>query len=396
MAYINFKEEKVVAEKQLDKRKHNNENMYGYILKHKDSLSGYFPSEKYSYTRFNDKIIGKKDILGEEDFLVISDEDIVCSKFTNCKFTNVKFKSCRFVACTFDSCEFSAGGVIFENCILIKEDSDKLPALNRKDNLSCRFYNCSVYAKFLNSDISYVIFEESKIDNTSFEQSSMKNIIINKSEIKNIKIEDCDFSGGKIISTYIVDFEFNDKSRTKFDEKTFFDKIQPRVKDKAEYEGIYMTYETIANKFKENTLNNNFGEYYYLGKCTERKCIPIIPRIWSYIYWLVCGYGERAEYALLSGIVIMLIFSVIYLFTGVEINGENVNYTISTLNQITISKLMRDLNETITLSVGVFGGVGAINCNPTETSYFVSHIEIILGIVMMGIGIGALTRKIIR
>ena len=58
----------------------------------------------------------------------------------------------------------------------------------------------------------------------------------------------------------MVNFSFEDKFLTKFDEKTFFDKIEPRVKDKQEYEGIYTVYESIADKFKDNTLTSNFGE----------------------------------------------------------------------------------------------------------------------------------------
>ena len=82
-------------------------------------------------------------------------------------------------------------------------------------------------------------------------------MVIN-SEFKRIRIEDCDLSGAKIIDTYIIDLDFTDKMKTKFDQKTFFDQIKLREKNRDEYEGIYMTYETIADKFKENSLNNNF------------------------------------------------------------------------------------------------------------------------------------------
>lgn len=396
MAYVNFKEEKVKVNNQLEKRKHNNEKLYSYILKHKDSISGYYPSDKYSFNIFNSATFGKKGVLGEEEFHIICKEDIVCTKFIDCKFTNVKFIDCRFVACVFDSCDFGGGGVVFENCFMIKTDSDRLPALNRKDNLSCGFYNCNIYAKFLNCDISYIIMEDSKIINTTFEQSSMISIIMNKCELNKITFEDCDFSGGKIVETYIVDLTFNDKYKTKFDEKNFFDKVEPRVKDKQEYEGIYMTYETLANKFKENSLNNNFGEYYYLAKRTESKCIPFMAKVRSYICWLTCGYGERPEYALFSGIAIIIIFAFLYLFSGVIINGDEINYGLTTLYTISFSDFIRHINETINLSVGAFGGLGCINCEPTEFSYFLTNIEIVIGIIMMGLGIGTLTRKIVR
>ena len=52
MAYINFKEEKAKGKFQLDERKKNNEILYKSILKHKDSLTGFYPNLKYSFKRF--------------------------------------------------------------------------------------------------------------------------------------------------------------------------------------------------------------------------------------------------------------------------------------------------------------------------------------------------------
>ncbi|MEG2058188.1 MAG: pentapeptide repeat-containing protein, partial [Romboutsia sp.] len=166
------------------------------MLKHKDkNLVGYRPSSKYSYMNFNGEEIGKKGILDEVNFYEINNEDIVCTRFKDCNFKNVRFKECKFIGCKFENCEFGDGGVVFENCILIKEDTEKSPSLNKKDNLSCEFYNCNMYVKFLNSDISFNIFENCNISDTSFEQTFMKSVIINKSELNMITIKDCDMSG---------------------------------------------------------------------------------------------------------------------------------------------------------------------------------------------------------
>lgn len=396
MPYINFKEENTVTRKQIEIRKKNNTKLYIELMKNRYNLEGYTPSEKYSYLDVVDTEIGKKGVLEENNFYEIENEDIVCSKFINCKFNNVKFKHCRFVACTFEGCSFGAGGVVFENCIMIKEDSEKLPSLNRKDNLSCEFNDCNIYAKFLGSDISFCMFNNCSINDTYFEESSMRNVIIADSYLKMITVEDSDFCGLKVINTYIENLEFNDKNCTKFDEKTYFDKIPIKTKTREEYEGIYMIYQAIADKFKENSLNNNFGEYYYLCKCTQRKCVSFFQKILSGIYFITCGYGERPEYALLSSISIIIIFAILYLFSGIDINNEIVMYNFKTIGNFNIGRLFRDLNETINLSVGMFGGVGFNTAKPTESSYMLSNIEMLIGILMMGVGIGTLTRKIVR
>ena len=396
MSYVNFKEEKYTANKQLLKRKKNNDEVITYMIKNKDKLTQYYPNEKYSFRKIIDEFIGKKGILDEANFKQIQNEDIICGEFEQCDFENVKFKNCRLIGCKFENCNFSEGGVIFENCILIKEDTEKSPSLNKKDNLSCGFYDCNIYIKFLNSDISFNIFENCNMKNTSFEQNNMKSITIKNSELSMITIQDCDLSGAKILDSYIKDLDFNDNYKTKLDEKTFFDKINPRENTKAEYEGIYMTYETIADKFKENSLNNNFGEYYYQGKCMQRKSLKFLPKIESYLYWITCGYGERVEYSLFSSLGIVIIFTIIYLFTGISIGGEDVRYTFMTIGQLSMMRFIKDINEAFNLSVGMFSGVGFNNAQPTEFSYMVSNIEMIIGFIMMGVLIGTLTRKIIR
>lgn len=396
MAYINFKEENYAADKQLHKRRTNNDQLHRYLLKHKDEQDGYETHNKYCYNTFEGELIGKKGVFDEEHFHIICKEDIVATKFINCSFLNVKFLDCRFVACTFEDCNFAAGGVVFENCILIKEDAESTPSLNKKDNLSCEFNNCDMYVKFLNSDLSYAIFEKCKLKNVSIEQTMMRSTIIHNCELDVVTFEDCDLCGAKFLQTYIKDLDFNDKYKTKFDEKTFFDKIQPVEKTRQEYEGIYMTYETLADKFKENTLNNNFGEYYYLGKSTERKTLDFWPKIASYISWITCGYGERPEFALYTGIGIIIFFAFLYLFTGVSMEGKDINYSVFNISGMSLSKFLKDFNETLNLSTGMFGGIGVNNGKPSELSYMVSNAEMIIGIIMMGLGIGTLTRKIVR
>ena len=396
MAYINFKEEAYATKNQLYKRKANNKNLFDNILKFKQLPQTYNPCIKYSFKVFYDEFFGKQDILYEDNFFNIENKDIICTKFIGCTFKNLKFKDCRFIGCVFDNCKFEGGGVSFENCSFVKEQSESKPSLNKYDNFSCHFINCNIYAKFLNCMLSFSIFEKCILKTTNFEQSSMNNTIIIYSNLDMIVFADCNLSGSKIVSTYIKDLDFKDKFQTKLDEKSFFDKIPIKLKTRDEYEGLYMTYQVLADKFKENSLNNNFGEYYYLCKKTQRKTLKIIPKLQSYLYCATCGYGERPEFSVYSSLIIILLFAILYLFLGVEIDNKTIIYDISTIKNISISKLLKDLNETLSLSIGAFGGVGIINCTPTEISYLLTNVEVLVGIVMMGLGIGALTRKVVR
>ena len=396
MAYVNFKEENYKLKIQLEKRKKNNEKNYSYILKHKKEMTDYNPDDRYSYETIENEFIGKKGILDEKDYYNISNSDIVCANFKDCTFANLKFINCRIIGCKFYDCKFILGGVIFENCIFIMEDSIQSPSLNNTTNYSCEFYNCEFYSKFKNSDLSYAIFENCLIKNTLFEICMMKSVIINKCELNKITISDSDLSGFKTHKCYIVDFEFDDKYKTKLDEKTFFDKLVEIKRDRQEYEGLYMTYETIADKFKENTLDNNFGEYYYLCKKIESKTLDPLPKIASFLYRIFCGYGERPFNALFLGIFFIILFAFLYLLIGVDIDNNYIIYNLETLKNFNFIQFIEDYNESLALSSGIFLGVGGYSCEPVQLSLLLSNIEMILGTVTVGVGIGAIVRKIIR
>lgn len=396
MAYINFKEENHVAMQQLKNRKENNDIILKKIQRDRTYLKDYSPYEKYSYKEFNNEVFGKQGVEDEQNFIKIEKKDIVCSKFTNCKFLNIKFKKCKFIGCTFENCDFLGGGVSFEGCTFVKADASGKPSLNKKDHFSCYFKGCKIYPEFLECDLSYTIFEDCLIKNAFFKKSDMIAVIIYNSELNMVDIQDSNLTGIKVVKTYIVDLEFTDKKRSKFDEKSYFDKIEIREGTKEEYEGVYTVYQSIANKFKENTLNNNFGEYYYLGKKTQRKALGFFPKVWSYLYFFTCGYGERPEYALYFSIVIMILFGFVYLITGIEIEGHNISYLNGSMNTVGLRKFLTYYNETLNLSIGMFAGVGFIKAEPDNISYTIANIEMIIGIVMMGVGIGTLTRKIVR
>ena len=393
MAYINFKEERYSINKQIENRKKNNSKVVSYILKNKDDLKDYTPCKQYSYKNFNGTTFGKGGLLDEADFRIVESKDIVCSKFIDCNFKNIRYKNCNFIGCIFENCTFNDGGVTFENCIFVKEGTEQLPSLNNKDNLGCYFYNCNMYARFLNCDLSMALFEECNIANTYFEMTYIRKGIIKNSKLDKIVFEDCNLCGFKTLDCYIIDLDFNDKDKTKFDEKTCFGKIEAVEKTKQEYEGIYMTYETIADKFKENNLINNFGEYYYLGKVAERKSVKkIVPKISSYFYWISCGYGQRAIYPVITSLAVIIICTILYLFMGIKI-GETEVVTFSTLLNSDFKTIMGYINESFNLSVGMFAGVGIDNSQPTPTTYMVSNIEMMIGLLMMGVGIATLVRK---
>ena len=77
-------------------------------------------------------------------------------------------------------------------------------------------------------------------------------------------------------------------------------------------------------------------------------------------------------------------------------DGKTIIYTFNNISTWNIGKFIKDFNEAFNLSVGMFAGVGIDNGKPTEIGYMVANLEMLIGIVLMGVGVGTLTRKAIR
>ena len=396
MTYVNFKEEVFVAKKQLNKRRNNNKKIFEKLLKSRDVYSEYTPNEKYSFKEHKELVLGGGHPKKEDEFEEIKDLDIICAKFIKCRFSNIKFTNCRFIGCYFEDCDFMGGGTVFQNCTFVKKDSDEKPNLNKEGNFSCEFNSCNIYAKFIYSTIEYIIFDKCNLKNTNFELSDMSSGMIFNSNLDMVIISDTDLSGAKIVNTYIKDLEFRDKDKSKMDEKTFIDKIKLREKTRDEYEGIYTVYENIADKFKDNNLNNNFGEYYFLCRKTQRKALKPLPKISSTLVLITCGYGERPIYAIYFSLFMILLFSILYLLFGIKVNEEIITYSNDLYKVLNIRIFFKDFNESLNLSVGMFAGIGLNEAQPSPRSYMLSNIEMIIGVLMMGVGIGALVKKIVR
>lgn len=397
MPYINFKEENYKLSKQIQKRKTNNINIRRRIVENHNLINDYADFEKYSFKQNKKQFIGCDKILKEENFRLIVGKNFICADFYNCRFENVRFLDCTFIGCNFDKCVFGGGGVVFENCTFTKQDSIKIPSLNMQDNLSSYFKDCKIYAKFKGCDLAYSIFENSILENTNFELSNMQSTAILNCDLYKIEISDCDFQKFKTSKCYIDSLEFNDKYMTTFDDKTFFDKLLERKKDRDEYEGIYTVYQNIADKYKQNNLNSNFGEYYYLAKREEHKTLNFWAKIESYLYWFSCGYGERPIYSIYSSLFIIILFAFLYLIFGIEVKEQLIQYgNIEVIKFLSLERFYRDFMESLFLSVSLFTGVGGESAVAMFSSYIIADIEMLIGIIMTGIGIGTLTRKIIR
>ena len=92
----------------------------------------------------------------------------------------------------------------------------------------------------------------------------------------------------------------------------------------------------------------------------------------------------------------IVLFAFSYLMVGIDIDGEIVKYNLTSIDSWTLREFIRDFNESFHLSVGMFSGIGVDRTKPTPMAYMVANMEMLIGVIMVGIATGTLTRKIIR
>lgn len=336
------------------------------------------------YTKIENKTI-KNQEYSKDEYKILLNRKIEYTTFENCKLKNIVFKNCSFTGSSFYKCTFE--NVVFEDCSFYYEKSITVFGQD------CVF----IQSSFKKCNIKKNIFKDITLENIKYIKCNMKDSIFSKANMYNIKIIDCDCRGFKVVDSKIENFEIEDECITKFDEYTFIDKIVVDNKNLKSYENASKLYRTISTKFENNNLLNYAGEYYYLHRIAERKVLIGKDKINSYMFWMVCGYGERPTYALITSIELVLIFAILYMFTGLNINEFTINYSqYSIHNLIYMPNLYRDFFKSLYFSITTFTTVGYGDITPVGWSVFLSGIEMLLGVTMVGVWTATLARKITR
>lgn len=340
---------------------------------------------RYPFTHVENKTIGTKSLNSRHIYKNISNKKIDYNKFIGCNFNNIKFENCTFFGSIFENCKFN--NVQFSHCNF--EDEEKVIALFKEN---CVFERCNFYQ----TNMKNIVFECAKFTEVKLSLSSIRNSIFNQCFIDSIIFSDCDLKSMKTIRTDINLLSFEDEFISKVDENTFIDLLKLNKKDKNEYENIFKAYKSISAVFEKNRLFNYAGEYYYLAKCAERKSLKGLEKVKSNIFYYSCGYGERPTFALISSLEIVLIFSIIYMFSGLCVNERIIHYNLNILSYLPRKLMYMDLIDCFYFSLVTFTTVGYGDIFPIGYSVLFSCVEMLLGVTMVGVWTATLARKITR
>ncbi len=349
-----------------------------------------FDREEYRFAKFNGLTMGRAQTGEDKAQAMVSSITFYYCDFDFCGFSNLCFQRCAFVGCNFSECYTLEFASVFENCRFMS----RFEGESHIEDAPCMFTNCELSARFVHSDLSMAVVEKCHFYFTNMEETSVKDAIFLECSFDTMKIGDCDFRNTKILKPKFIEFLIEDSlQRTKTSKHTYLGPIDFNPKEEREVRFAADVYSQFNELFENSKLMDISGEYFFLTKMTERINLKGFPRFRSFLGMVTCGYGERPSYSLLSALALVIVCGTLYMFLGVSSNNELLVFT------PTAGQLFPPLNELIVwyhFSLVTFSTVGYGNVVPVGGSLVVSAVEMVLGVIMVGIWVSTLVRKMVR
>lgn len=405
---MDFKKHSASVREVAGKRTEDNEVFYKEHLKQlvndgniseieitPDSLPGggefYELAEKeYKLARFSEVNFGKADAASEDDFVKVLDTCFYYCDFTMCGFNNIAFINCAFVGCKFIECYTLGLYVIFDNCSFTSRISGKKSI----DDMPSAFKSCEFSARFSDCDISQMVLDKCHYYFSHFDNVDLCGTIFLDCSFDTTKLTGCDMRGTKLINPRFIEFYIEDSGKkSRVDRKTFLGFINYNRKEEREIKYAAEVYVIFSELFENNKLLDMQGEYFYLNKTTELHILRGFDRFKSILGLITCGYGERPSFSLITSLFLILICGTLYMLFGVNYNNEILVFHPSA------KELAPPLGKLVLwyhFSLVTFSTVGYGNVTPIGGSLLVSAVEMVSGVIMVGIWVSTLVRKMVR
>lgn len=357
-----------------------------------EAESGFFSLERnsYKFAKFSDLIFGCDTSEDQKEVVCVTGVCFYYCDFSMCGFNNISFEQCAFVGCNFSECYTLGFTAIFSECRFM----NRVKGESNIDDAPSMFLNCELSAKFIDSDLSTAVFEKSHFYFSRFERVYLKDTIFLDSSFDTVNICDCDLRNSKILHPKFIEFNIEDTlQRSKVNKNTILGKINYNKKEPREVRFAAEVYSQFSELFENGKLMDLSGEYFYLYKVTERLMLKGFSKFKSVIGWLICGYGERPFFSLIASLALVLTCGTLYMFFGVSINNEVIAF------QPSLQQPFPPFQQLVTwyhFSLVTFSTTGYGNVVPVGGSIFVSALEMVMGVIMVGIWVSTLVRKMVR
>jgi len=281
------------------------------------------------------------------------------------------------------------------------EDFSNSPSIERKSLSYARFFNCNFNnADFSVPDISYAQFEdcefiEAKMVKTGGFSTRFINCNMQNACMLNATFIDSDFSGSDLRGVYFEDAflrdihlnyltKFDRNLRVKWSKRTMPDKQKPEIlrNIRIAYEKAELWHISDAFLYAERTENRKHAIWPSFNK--THKLSNFLRWSKDLLYSALTGYGTRPQRVVFTGVLISVIFAVIYFLFGSPSN---------------LSSERASVFESLYFSFATFAtlGYGDISYgSDREIMRLLSTVEAWFGAIIISLFVAVLARKLLR
>jgi len=166
--------------------------------------------------------------------------------------------------------------------------------------------------------ITVSFLREAYFENTIFNNFFFKDVDFSKSKFKGADFNNCLFINVK----WHKDKSLLGKRASLYDEKYLSKSSSNLLEQLSDLERLYRKLKSIAKTNEDRDLEGEFyyGENEMIRKRAKWYKQPFTSKFW---YFLASRYGERPSWAFINIIILIFLFSIGYICTGVKINDTN-------------------------------------------------------------------------
>lgn len=335
--------------------------------------------------------------------------------FSECQFNNYEFYGVTFDECTFVSCDFISCS--FLNCRFFKCTFIMGISLKDYKEISEQQYSFIKYACcFGNTNFAASSFSHCNMKWTVFNQGTFLDVAFDNSNMIFNLFSECSLTcrfinsrldGAVFLETKVLSIRLEEYDKYGFDRNTIFHCASPefdcsrngleKINKHVLYKGRFSTYSQISKICLMLGLTDMYGEYYYLAKKCEQKTLSGIAGVSSLFSDALCGYGERPSHTFFFILGNILLFGLLYLFTGFAIDDTVINASVVGSVYSNVKELFCLFCHSVFFSVTTFSTVGYGNYVPVGViSSTLAAIQMLMGVSLTAMWTGCIFRKISR
>lgn len=271
--------------------------------------------------------------------------------------------------------------VPMEDFNLSYADLENINLVNEHSHLGFRFKNCDFYkANLKNAHCFKVDFSNSSLMKVNFENANL-----HFANLENCNLLGCNFKDAKL-ENIIWGKEIIQEKKAR-SSKNFSEKLDY-------YQQAEEIYRNLRRTTEADGLFETAGLFFQKEMKMRRMQMPLfsLKRFISKVVEVTCGYGERPLRIIFISFFVILFFSLLYFFAGINYSGNIISFSSS--NSV-IDNFQVFLNS-LYFSVVTFTTLGYGDITPVGVTKFFVSIEALLGGFILALFVVVFVKKMTR